>query len=310
MEKSNKRGKIPQSDWPSIMARYEAGETLSSIARTYDCSPPAISYVVSRSRARQPQAAPPPASGAEPQLIKAAAASGSADPPPDAAAAAAPANQPPVARGASHRDEMRLREANGFAGHPAGGQFSGSPSSPPRHSGSPSVAASGNGDARRRLHLALGSPSGSGAAPAFDAQPAERPNAANGQQAQPQAAAERGALPANREAHDSRTASEAEYPGRGPAGRDGPVRPGGGSFIDKELRARVDGDIAAFLAAFDAALGQDTQESRSLLREATDRLLRAGARTRIELERLEARVPLAARDGGGRRSEPAWRDRY
>src|SRR5215213_9329521 len=53
MEKSNKRGKIPQSDWPLIMARYEAGETLASIARTYDCSPPAISYVVSKSRTRQ-----------------------------------------------------------------------------------------------------------------------------------------------------------------------------------------------------------------------------------------------------------------
>src|ERR1700751_1609021 len=52
MERSSKRGKIPQQDWPSIMARYEAGETLSSIARTYDCSPPAISYILSRSRAR------------------------------------------------------------------------------------------------------------------------------------------------------------------------------------------------------------------------------------------------------------------
>ncbi len=52
MEKSSKRGKIPQQDWPSIIARYEAGETLASIARTYDCSPPAISYIVSRTRAR------------------------------------------------------------------------------------------------------------------------------------------------------------------------------------------------------------------------------------------------------------------
>src|SRR5262249_58124239 len=53
MERSSKRGKIPQEDWPSIMARYEAGETLASIARTYDCSPPAISYIVSRSRAHR-----------------------------------------------------------------------------------------------------------------------------------------------------------------------------------------------------------------------------------------------------------------
>jgi hypothetical protein len=89
-------------------------------------------------------------------------------------------------------------------------------------------------------------------------------------------------------------------------------RPGNGdvsnkaleSYIDKELRARVDTDIAAFLSAFDAALAQDTQSSRSALREATDRLLRAGARTRIELERLEARVPLPSRDAAFR-SEPA-----
>src|SRR5436853_6012291 len=73
MEKSSKRGKIPQSDWPLIMTRYEAGETLASIARTYDCSPPAISYVVSRSRARPNGAAamPPAASATEPQLVKA-----------------------------------------------------------------------------------------------------------------------------------------------------------------------------------------------------------------------------------------------
>src|SRR5216684_4009441 len=74
------------------------------------------------------------------------------------------------------------------------------------------------------------------------------------------------------------------------------------------LRVRVDGDIAAFLAAFDAALAEDTQGSRSALREATDRLLRAGARTRIELERLEARMPLPPRDNIGR-GEAAWRQR-
>ena len=73
----------------------------------------------------------------------------------------------------------------------------------------------------------------------------------------------------------------------------------GGAFIDHALRERVDGDIAAFLAAFDAALDHDTAESRSGLREATDRLLRAGARTRIELERLEARVPLVSREKSG-----------
>ena len=100
-----------------------------------------------------------------------------------------------------------------------------------------------------------------------------------------------------------------------PNGNDAGSDPGSrkevaGSFIDHQLRARVDSDIAVFLAAFDAALTEDTQEHRSALREATDRLLRAGARTRIELERLEARIPLTAhaRDRGG--SDPgAWRYR-
>ena len=82
-----------------------------------------------------------------------------------------------------------------------------------------------------------------------------------------------------------------------------------GAFIDQELRSRVDGDIAAFLAAFDAALAADTQESRFGLREATDRLLRAGARTRIELERLEARVPLPPKDGAAEPDRAAWRYR-
>jgi hypothetical protein len=82
----------------------------------------------------------------------------------------------------------------------------------------------------------------------------------------------------------------------------------GGAFIDRALRDRVNGDISAFLAAFDAALANDTIESRAGLREATDRLLRAGARTRIELERLEARLPLSSRDLS-RSPAPTWRQR-
>ena len=93
---------------------------------------------------------------------------------------------------------------------------------------------------------------------------------------------------------------------RAPAGPTGELQRqrDGGAFIDQALRERIDGDIAAFLAAFDEALDHDTPESRTGLREATDRLLRAGARTRIELERLEARVPLGARDKDARTAMP------
>ena len=190
-----------------------------------------------------------------------------------------------------------------------------------------------NGDHRRTLHLSLGgAPHGNGGTPPAEHHPAERHNSASeGQPAQHHAPHTK--PPANpqqrrrapnctttrtRPALSATTAERVAFSGARSAAFPGPVQPtdtdlaqrkeGAGSYIDKDLRARVDGDIVAFLKAFDAALIEDTQESRSALREATDRLLRAGARTRIELERLEARTPLTPRDNIGR-SEPAWRHR-
>lgn len=308
MEKSGKRGKIPQSDWPLIMARYDAGETLSSIARTYDCSPPAISYIVSRSKAKpagevSPQPAP------ETQLLKAppngVAANGSAAIEPTAAAPAPPAaiRREPVAEARS--------------------MVSGD-----------SVAAA-SGDQRRTLHLSLGGgngPNGSDgnghAALNGGANGGGNGHNGNGhghemprsgfaapRPQQPQDFGERMAprpapppFDAGRNGRDLFALSEGRPAAQQPRDSEA-LRKDGGVFIGQELRSRVDGDIAAFLAAFDAALAADTQESRFGLREATDRLLRAGARTRIELERLEARVPLQPREGGAAADSAAWRQR-
>lgn len=55
--------------------------------------------------------------------------------------------------------------------------------------------------------------------------------------------------------------------------------------LDHQLRERVNSDVAAFLVAFEAACDNLTSSTCQLLLDATDRLLRAGARTRIELER-------------------------
>src|SRR5271154_2726964 len=49
-----------------------------------------------------------------------------------------------------------------------------------------------------------------------------------------------------------------------------------GSAIDRDLRERVNSDIAAFLVAFDAAFLSDSGGNRQALLDATDRLLRAG----------------------------------
>jgi hypothetical protein len=384
MEKSSKRGKIPQSDWPLIMARYEAGETLASIARTYDCSPPAISYVVSRSRARQPGTMPPPQapSATEAQLIKAPpgepAASGYASSParspsatdgPSSADWAAPASAVSSANGAppangqassvspersrgevrpaqpeansadpgDRRGEPWPREANGFVRSGAGERMTTPPGPtlpglapravppPQRAPASPGPAGPADGDQRRTLHLSLGSAApGNGGTPSAEHHPAERqnfvsddqpaPQPAQGQSSQYQPAGERFAPPERgRESARETGFSEARPPAyHGPMQRTeadaAPRKNGSSSYIDKDLRARVDSDVAAFLAAFDAALAEDTQQSRSALREATDRLLRVGARTQIELERLEARMPLPPRDNIGR-GEPAWRQR-
>jgi transposase-like protein len=346
------------------MARYEAGETLSSIARTYDCSPPAISYVVSRSRARQAGEPPRPATAGEPQLIKTAAGNGadgtgnrdSAAMPPAETAPPAMTTRPPEAPPAyanptapqagatgDRRFEIRPGNGNGFV-RPVTNErvpqvtnpFAPSAPSPaprPADSQPPPVPAShgpapqgpANSDPRGRLHLSLGDgPHANGGAQPGESRFAERPQPPMPQHPPQNGGGERPAWaaptphrypgPAEQHRH---VAPPAGAPMHVNGGHQGPFgrgeaqtehrKEGGGAFIDAELRARVDSDIAAFLSAFDMALAEDTSESRASLREATDRLLRAGARTRIELERLEARMPLPPRDTG--RQEPAWRQR-
>jgi hypothetical protein len=332
MERSSKRGKIPQQDWPSIIKRYESGETLASIARTYNCSPPAISYILSRSRAvdsTEERGNESP----EPQLVK-----GHPNETPGIeflngtpdigeAAALPPTEQTsdPVDGSIPEMVSAGSGSPNGTAGvseirpeiavtetpsGPAKGDVE-APAPAPRLGTGNSPSALGMvgpqlqpGEPRRTLHLSLSqnnaqpmeSPhhgghvadlAASAIRPVGDQQQAVNPQAARDHPALNAAANNGGAVRSMAESHK---------------GRDG------GTFIDRALRERVDGDISAFLAAFDAALANDTIESRAELREATDRLLRAGARTRIELERLEARVPLSARDTSGY-SAPSWRPR-
>jgi hypothetical protein len=52
------------------------------------------------------------------------------------------------------------------------------------------------------------------------------------------------------------------------------------------LHQRITGAIAAFLAAFDSPYDESTAAVHDRLIEATDTLMRATARTRVELERL------------------------
>jgi transposase-like protein len=73
--------KIPQGEWSAIAARHERGESLSAIARSYGCTPPAIHYVLKRNGRqsvekveKSPEAAPSPSGEprreAQPQTLR------------------------------------------------------------------------------------------------------------------------------------------------------------------------------------------------------------------------------------------------
>src|SRR5215472_10843694 len=51
-EPGAKMSKIPQGEWDAIAARYARGESMSRIARSYGCTPPAIHYILKRSKQR------------------------------------------------------------------------------------------------------------------------------------------------------------------------------------------------------------------------------------------------------------------
>jgi len=328
MERSSKRGKIPQQDWPLIMARYEAGETLASIARTYDCSPPAISYIVSRNRARSaPSAAGTQSThvSSEPQLVKGhPSETPIREPPPNEettgdARAGLTLDEPHRVEGSASEEpqlerqlsrphsDASLREGDRLVeGYRSGPENENEENGNSPRPFDPAGVPSQNSESRRTLHLQLSHGHDTSAGP--EPQP-HSVHSAN-------ISGERNTMrPAGGQ-------QNLGYPGRQgadyhpPAGNGEPPRMGshsqitkdGGAFIDQALRERVESDITAFLAAFDAALTRDTPESRAGLRAATDRLLRAGARTRIELERLEARVPLPSRNNASQ-LEPTWRQR-
>jgi hypothetical protein len=330
MERSSKRGKIPQQDWPSIIKRYEAGETLASIARTYDCSPPAISYILSRSRAREttsentpelpelavvkPQPSETPVRQASQEgperdpKLKDGLESGELDSGVRLSAGVQPTEGEKPSIELAPPDLPKQRgsvDGNGTADRSI--EASPDDRGPTNSSGSlEAVGAPQNGGQRRTLHLPMSHES----VPRSESGIRESFSHAFGSE---------GHL-TTRSAGDMKSSvsrsDEQDRPAFARGVNGGPVRQftephaarDTGTFIDQSLRERVDGDITAFLAAFDAALAQDTPENRAGLREATDRLLRAGARTRIELERLEARVPLPPRETS-KHAPAAWRMR-
>jgi hypothetical protein len=60
--------KIPQGEWTAIAARYAQGESITRIAQSYGCTPPAIHYILKRNKTRTVQKSERPLNG-RPELI-------------------------------------------------------------------------------------------------------------------------------------------------------------------------------------------------------------------------------------------------
>jgi hypothetical protein len=117
--------KIPQGEWNAIAARYQGGESISNIARSYGCTPPAIHYILKRNRLKPAGISPQPSASAG-QLVangfrpKPADLAGDGTPP-KAASSAAGRTAPPVTASTPQdaRTAMRNERLSLAAARPA-----------------------------------------------------------------------------------------------------------------------------------------------------------------------------------------------
>lgn len=108
-EAPKKRGRIPQSAWPQILERYRSGATLSAIAREFECTPSAISYIIRKAEAaggagEDAAEAPAEAAAAEAPVSEEPAAQSPAAESPDAAPTVAEPAAPPAAKPAARAE--------------------------------------------------------------------------------------------------------------------------------------------------------------------------------------------------------------
>lgn len=175
-EKEKRRGRIPQSAWPGILERYKAGATLSALAREFNCTPSAISYIVRKAEAatgsesdeagRRPEENTEMSNQSDTEASVPESAPASA-PQPEARAEAPPPRAPeprqPEARQPEPRPEPRHSESRG-EGRGEGRGHDPRPPRPPQEGGrapnftDPRRAAQQGGQGAVRLQLPTGAP--------------------------------------------------------------------------------------------------------------------------------------------------------
>jgi hypothetical protein len=261
--------KIPQGEWSAIAARHAQGESLSAIARSYGCTPPAIHYVLKRNGRQAVEKVE--------QLAEAAPA-GSNEPHREA---------PPQTPRPNGEIKLSLSRTNESASE--GGRDPAPPASGAVHSEqrlAPSEQRLAPSEQRlapseQRLAPSEPRPVPSGQRPVPSEQrpvPSEQRPVPSGQRPVPS-----GQSPVPSEQRPVPELQQHRGPlhaaSRALASTDG---------LDSELHDRAEAAIETFRSCFDAALAEGSPHDRARLRQAASDLMRVAARTTIVLDRLNA----------------------
>lgn len=276
--------KVPQSEWPLIATRHKNGETQAAIARSLGVSASAINNILRR-QAEMPaeDAAGTPIAPAEagapdeesdlhqpmlPLVAERTAAGDHSSNSVNSAEAAPPRRESPVNpaktlsagfRSEQVSDYLSLEEELAIEIKPA-----------PQASAPPIPAGTGHARSNGALHN----------------QPGHKPNPVN----VPQGQFPRGSQSLGRRGDGQNAGgpvSRPRDPGQYKETPDVLTRP---AAIDSRLEQEVETAIAGFRQAFKAMMASNSHSTRAALIGASDQLMRAGARTRILLSRLETQV--------------------
>jgi hypothetical protein len=276
--------KIPQGEWNAIAARYQGGESISKIARSYGCTPPAIHYILKRNRQKptelpeQPQAIKP-AETTQTRLVRInapdpvfpATEPGDKDndqPAGSTSVSSAGAIQPSLANTSVRTENIPTGPALVHAKVPE-----------PTAINPPERLSNGV------LHMPQLRPS-----PAEPAKSPQFPGRLVGDAVPP--------------TPTSPGTKRLDLGGASSHHPEGSAAPG----LDSDLHTRAETAIALFRSSFDAALAEGSPEVRERLRQAATDLMRVAARTTMVLDRLNASNERSARTHNYPRSALAGED--
>ncbi|HUC12434.1 MAG TPA: hypothetical protein VL985_18720 [Stellaceae bacterium] len=273
--------KIPQGEWNAIAARYQGGESISKIARSYGCTPPAIHYILKRNR-QKPSEIPMRSLGF------------------------GPATAPQTGLVRANAAESRVMSV------PERDRSDTAATSPVRANTpeAPSVAAPRTENltnvAPRNEHFANIAPH-----PAMAGTGADEPEPVQARAAEPAANAAALLRPIRNPSQAAPAFAGLKDVGRTPNHITAPAASAASAGLpglDDALHLRAEAAIALFRSSFDAALAEGSPDVRERLRQAASDLMRVAARTTIVLDRLNASTERNSRAHNYPRSAHAGED--